>query len=146
MIHAPQMSPPPEAYARTTTGDAELPRSGNGFGSAAQCGLASLMIGCTLLVMAAILMIFALELFQHGGDGNRTFNLALAIVFAIASLVTVAGLGVVGIVCGHLGWRQAAVEHSSVVLPMTGVLASSIGFTVWLCAGLHLLAILFSLA
>jgi hypothetical protein len=146
MIHAPQMSPPPDAYARTTTGDSELPRPGNGFGAAAQSGLASLMIGCALLLMAAILMIFTLELFQHVGDGNRTFNLALAVVFAIVTLLAVAGLGVVGIVCGQLGWRQAAAERSSVVLPMTGVLASSIGFAMWLCAGLHLLAILFSLA
>jgi drug/metabolite transporter (DMT)-like permease len=112
-----------------------------GFTCAAQWGLASLLIGCTLLVAACVLLVFNVLLFRGGPAGIPT---GLALVGGLIGSLAVSILGLASLLFGIWGWRHAHVVGESPALGVAGVIASFAGLVAWLIAAIDLMMILFS--
>jgi hypothetical protein len=112
-----------------------------GFTSAVQWGLASILIGCTLLVTASVVLVFNVLLF-HGGPAGIPTGLALA-GGLIAALV-VSALGLASLLFGVRGWQEAYASSSSPGLSIAGVGASVVGLVAWMIVAIDLIAILTS--
>jgi hypothetical protein len=127
--------------ADTPVGQPDVRTPITGFTSAVQWGLASVLIGCTVLVTASVVLVFNVLLF-HGGPVGIPTGLALA-GGLIATLV-VSGLGLAGLSFGVRGWQQAYAEGSSPGLSIAGVGASVTALAAWLIVAIDLVAILLS--
>lgn len=112
-----------------------------GFTSAVQWGLASVVIGCTLLVAACVVLVFNVLLFR-GGPADIPIGLALA--GGLIGTLVVSALGLASLLFGVRGWQQAYAGGSSPGLPIAGVAASVAGLAAWLIAAIDLLVILYS--
>jgi hypothetical protein len=110
-----------------------------GFTNAAQWGLASLLIGCTLLLAACGTLIFNVLLFRAGPAGIPT---GLAFVGGLIGTLVVSALGLASVVFGVLGWQRAYAAGSSPALGVAGVVTSIVGLIAWLIAAIDLIAIL----
>jgi hypothetical protein len=107
----------------------------------ASAGLASLIIGCTLLVAACIMMAFNVILFTRG---LRGIPYGLALFAAVLGVVSVAAVGVVAVALGLRGWGFATRTRESAALTVAGSAAAAGGLIGWLIAGINLLIILLS--
>jgi hypothetical protein len=114
-----------------------------GFTSAAQWGLASLLIGCTLVVAGCVTLVFNVLLFRSGPAGIPT---GLAFAGGLIGALAVSALGVASLVFGLLGWQRAYADRSSPALGVAGTGASIAGLVTWLIATIDLIVILYSLA
>jgi len=130
-------SNPWDATART--GRPDVRGSLDGFTSAAQWGLASLLIGCTLLLAACVTLGFNVVLFHAGPRGIPT---GLAFAGGLIGALVVAMLGLTSIMFGIRGWQHASAAGSSHALPIAGVAASAVGLVAWLIAAIDLMMIL----
>jgi hypothetical protein len=102
-------------------------------------GLAALLIGCTLLLSACVLMVFNVLLFRGGLGG---IPLALARPAAVVAVSGVALLGLCAVVFGFRGWSGAVRGGESPAFGVAGSAAAVVGLIAWLVAGADLLAIL----
>jgi hypothetical protein len=132
-------APPTPWDADLERGPAGAGPSAHGFTSAAQWGLAALLIGCTLLVVGCVTLVFNVLLFRGGPVG---IPVALALAGALIGTVVVSALGLAGLVFGVLGWQQAYAHRSCPALGIAGALASGAGLLAWLIAATDLVAIL----
>jgi hypothetical protein len=119
-------------------GDADV-RTPVGFGRAAQWGLGSLLIGCTVLLASCVTMVFNVQVFHGGPSGIHT---ALAFVGGLIGVTAVAALGIASLVFGIRGWQLSYTDRSSPAFGIAGTAASAIGLITWLIAGIDLIAIL----
>jgi hypothetical protein len=103
-------------------------------------GLAALMIGCTLLISACVLMAFNVVLFRGGLGGIPR---GLALFGAVLGVGSVALMGLVGVVLGLRGWSATQTGESR-ALGVGGTATASGGFVGWMIAGINLLIILLS--
>jgi hypothetical protein len=103
-------------------------------------GIAALVIGCTLLVSACVLMAFNILLFGHG---LRGIPVGLAKFGAVLGVGSVAVLGLVAVVLGFRSWG-ATQDGESQALGVAATAAGGAGFVAWGIAGTNLLIILFS--
>jgi len=110
-----------------------------GFTSAVQWGLASLLIGCTLLVAACVVLVFNVLLF-HGGPGGIPTLLAFA--GGVIGTLAVSVLGLASLLFGMRGWQQAYAVGSSPALGVAGMAVSIAGLVAWLIAAIDLILIL----
>jgi hypothetical protein len=101
-------------------------------------GLAGLLIGCTLLMSACVLMVFNILLFR---GGLRGIPLDAARAAAVGAVAGVALLGVCAVVFGLRGW-SAVKRGESVALGVAGTFAGLVGLVAWLVAGGDLLLVL----
>ena len=102
-------------------------------------GLAGLLIGCTLLVSACILMVFNVILFSLG---MRGIPRDLAQLGGLIGAVGVAALGVFAVASGVRGWNAANRAGESNALGIAGTLAGAVGLVAWLIAAIDMLAIM----
>jgi hypothetical protein len=121
--------------------DSDLRVSGTGFTSAAQWGLASLLIGCTLLVAACGVLVFNVLLFRTGPAG---IPVSLALAGGLIGSLVVTALGAASLMFGMRGWQQASATRSSPALGIAGMTASGAGLVAWLIAAIDLIMILYS--
>jgi hypothetical protein len=112
-----------------------------GFTGAAQWGLASVLVGCTLLVAACVLLVFNVLLFRAGPAG---IQIGLAFAGALLGALAVSALGLASLLFGVRGVQQAYAEGSSPALAVAGLGASLAGLAAWLIAAIDLIAILYS--
>jgi hypothetical protein len=101
-------------------------------------GLAGLLIGCTLLLSACVLMVFNVILFSRG---LRGVPIALAQIGGVIGVAGVALLGGLAVVLGLRSWVSGPGE--SATLGAAATAASAVGQVAWLIAGIDLLMILF---
>jgi hypothetical protein len=137
-----QMRRPADPYgADAEAGPSAPPAPFTGFTSAAQWGLASLLIGCTLLVAACVTLVFNILLFRTGRAG-----IPVAPAFAAGLIGSLAGfaLGLASVLFAIWACRQAYAARSSPALGVAGLGASATGLAAWLIAAIDLMAILYS--
>jgi hypothetical protein len=104
----------------------------------AGAGIAGLLIGCTLLVSACMLMVFNVILHTRGLLGVPR---DLAQVGGFIGTGVVALLGVFAVVLGIRSWG-AARKGESRALGIGATAASAVGLIAWLVAGIDLMMIL----
>ena len=119
--------------------DSDTPTPVSGFGSAAQWGLASLLIGCTLLMASWTTMVF--NALRARGGLPEGIPPSLAFAGILIGVVVVAALGVASLVFGIRGWQQARSDQLSPALGIAGVAASVTGLLLWLMAGISLIIV-----
>src|SRR5688572_16343436 len=103
-------------------------------------GLAGLLIGCTLIVSACVLMVFNVVLFSRGFRG---IPIGLAQFGGAVGVPSVALLGVLAVGFGFKSWGSVRCGESG-ALGAAATAASGAGLVAWLVAGINLLIILFS--
>src|SRR5262245_14280849 len=99
---------PWHADAQAAHADVRVPLTG--FTSAAQWGLASLLIGCTVLMAACVTLVFNVLLFRGGPAGIPT---DLAFAGGLIGALVVSALGLAGLLFGVVGWQRAYAVGSS---------------------------------
>jgi hypothetical protein len=109
------------------------------FWRSAAWGFSALVIGCTLLLSACVLMVFNVILF-HGGFQGIPVELSQAV--GTVGVIGVALLGLVSLWLGIRGWSMASGGRGSVALGVAGTATSLVGLIAWLIAGGDLLMIL----
>lgn len=102
-------------------------------------GLSGLLIGCTLLMSACVLMVFNVILFSRG---LRGVPIGLAQLGGVLGVAGVALLGVLAVGFGLRSWGSAGRGESG-VLGAAATAAGAVGLVAWLIAGIDLLFILF---
>src|ERR1700722_8438415 len=102
---------PWDADAKADRADIRAPIPG--FSGAAQWGLASLLIGCTLLVAACVILVFNVILFRAGPAGIPT---TLAFTGGLIGALAVSVLGLASLLFGVWGWQRAHLENSTPAL------------------------------
>ena len=102
-------------------------------------GLASLLIGCTLLVSACVLMVFNVILFTRG---LANVPIGLAQIGGLIGTGGVAALGVFAVILGARSWGAAGRSGESGALGAAATVASVVGLIGWLIAGIDLMMIL----
>lgn len=103
-------------------------------------GLAGVLIGCTLLLSACVLMVFNILLFSRGFRGIPR---ELAQIGGVIGVCGVIALGVAGVISGIRGWAAANRSGESNTLGTAGTLAAGVGLVAWIIAGIDLIFILF---
>ena len=101
--------------------------------------LASLSIGCTLLISACVLMVFNIILFE---SRLRGIPKELAQIGGVIGMVAVALLGVCAVLWGYRGWSAAVRKGEATALGVAGTVVSVVGLVAWLIAAIDLLAVL----
>jgi hypothetical protein len=112
---------------------------GIGTASAAQWGLASLLIGCSLLIASCCTLAFNVLLFRGGPAG---IDVSLAYAGGLIGVVAVAVLGVASLVFGIVGCQKAYAYRTCPALGLAGLIASAVGLVTWLVAAIDLVMIL----
>jgi hypothetical protein len=102
-------------------------------------GLGALLIGCSLLISACVLMVFNVILFNIGFRGIPK---ELAQIGGSIGAVSVSILGICSVWWGYRGWSAAVRREESTALGVAGTVAAVFGLVAWLIAALDLLAIL----
>jgi hypothetical protein len=102
-------------------------------------GLAALLIGCSLLMSACMLMVFNVILFRSGMGGIPR---ELAQIGGVIGMVSVALLGACGAWWGYRGWSAAVRQKESTAMGVAGTVVSVVGLVAWLIAAIDLLAVL----
>jgi hypothetical protein len=82
---------------------ADIRTPNTGFTNAAQWGLASLVIGCTLLLAACIILAFNVLLFRGGPAG---IPVGLAFMGGLIGTAALSALGLASFLFGVYGWGQ----------------------------------------
>src|SRR5262245_42090982 len=127
----PAQPNPWEAVGHAGGLDVNTPRTG--FTSAEQWGLASLLIGCALLVAACVVLVFNVLLFRGGPAGIPT---GLAFAGGLIGTLVVSALGLASLLFGIRASQQAYAAGSSPALGVAGVVTSFAGLLVWLIAAI----------
>jgi hypothetical protein len=132
-------SQPWDADAEVGHSDIRTPNTG--FTNAAQWGLASLLIGCTLLIAGCVVLGFNVLLFRGGPAGIPAL---LAFAGGLIGTVVVTTLGLASVLFGLRSWQQAYAVGSCPAFGVAGVGASIAGLVTWLIASIDLIMILYS--
>jgi hypothetical protein len=125
------------AIASTTTAG----QSAQGFGSGAQWGLASLMIGSVVFVASPVLLVFNTIFANQGRYG---VPLGLAWTASLIGVVTILAMGIASIVFGSRGWLIIGRERQCPALAVAGTFMSIAAVVSWLIVSIELIVILAS--
>jgi hypothetical protein len=125
-----------ENETASTASDIE---SGQGFGPAAQWGLASLMIGGVVFVASPVLLVFN-TIFANGG--RYRVPMGLAWTASIIGLVTILAIGVASIVFGARGCIIAGRQRQCPALAVAGMFMSIAAVISWLIVAIDLIVVL----
>jgi len=118
---------------------ADIQRPANDPSSAYQCGLASLLVGCTVGLASGLVIILATILFY---GGPRGMPVVLAFATGLISVLVVAAASIGSVIFGIYGWYRAKADRASVAMPIAGVGASSVGLLAWIVAAADLVSVL----
>jgi len=133
---------PPPAWgspSEAPAGQADIHRPANDPSSAYQCGLASLLVGCTVGLASGLVIILATILFY---GGPRGMPVVLAFATGLISVLVVAAASIGSVIFGIYGWYRAKADRASVAMPIAGVGASSVGLLAWIVAAADLVSVL----
>jgi hypothetical protein len=111
---------------------------------AAEWGLASLALGCTLMVMAPTMLVLNTLLFTGGAQRMRPTDVALARIGIFAGTGAVFLLGLAGLTFGVIGLGGALRHKQPAALGLGGTLASLVGLLLWGIAGANALIVILS--
>jgi hypothetical protein len=100
----------------------------------AENGLASLLLGVVVALMAPLTLLVNILMVVHGPDGLHTVagHAALLTVGFVVGLVLVLLLGVAGLLFGVLGLVGALRQGQPVALPLAGVFLNVVGLLLFL--------------
>jgi hypothetical protein len=124
-----------EISSTTLTG-----QSAQQFGSGAQWGFASLMIGSVVFVASPVLLVFN-TIFM---GVRHQVPIGLAWVASLIGIVTILAIAITSIVFGTRGWLIANREQECGALPVTGTFMSIAAVVSWLIVSIDLIVILAS--
>ena len=133
---------PPPAWgspSEAPADQADIQRPANDPSSAYQCGLASLLVGCTVGLASGLVIILATILFY---GGPRGMPVVLAFATGLISVLVVAAASIGSVIFGIYGWYRAKADRASVAMPIAGVGASSVGLLAWIVAAADLVSVL----
>ena len=105
-------------------------------------GLASLLMGGFLALMAPIMLISNIQLFQGAASLLGPTELWLANAAAIVGTIGVLALCITSIVFGVRGMRRAQWFDMPMGIPLAGVLISIAAVFIWVIVGVDLIMIL----
>jgi cytochrome bd-type quinol oxidase subunit 2 len=105
-------------------------------------GLASLLMGGLLALMALVLFISNILIFLDAGQRLDPTSLEVANIAAIVGIPCFIGLCVCSIVFAIRGMRGARRYDMPMALPASGLLLSIAALILWLVVGVDLIAIL----
>ena len=115
--------------------------SAQAFGSGAQWGLASLVIGSVILLASPVLLAFN-TIFAHSGRYGLPLGLAwTASMIGWSALLILAG---VNVWFGIHGWRLSRQHNQPVAFGVAGTLMAGAAVLGWLIAGIDLILVLAS--
>jgi len=134
-------TPPDSSDLQREPGYSDIGAQTPSLGGAAQWGLSALVIGCTMMLLSGILLVFNVLLFRGGPAG---IPMAFALTGGLIGALVGSALAVAGLAFGIRGWQRAGAERSSPALGIAGVAASTAGLLAWLIAAADLLIILYS--
>lgn len=133
---------PPPAWgspSEAPADQADIQRPANDPSSAYQCGLASLLVGCTVGLASGLVIVLATILFY---GGPRGMPVVLAFATGLISVLVVAAASIGSVIFGIYGWYRAKADRASVAMPIAGVGASSVGLLAWIVAAADLVSVL----
>jgi hypothetical protein len=99
---------------------------------AGEWGLASLVLGGLIVIVAPITLIFNLLLWMGRQQAVPPEHMRLAYSGALAALIVVFVLGIVGLVFGVRGLVSAAVRRQPAGLAVGGVIVNAAALLLWL--------------
>jgi hypothetical protein len=112
--------------------------------SGAEHGLASLLLGVTVALLAPLTLLVNILMAVHGPRGLRMGpgEVTLAIVGFVIAIIIVLVLGVVGLLLGAIGLVAARREGQPSALPLAGLLLNLVGLFLFLIASLDAVFVL----
>ena len=105
-------------------------------------GLASLLTGGMLMLMAPVMLIVNLMIWAAGRNFLARSDLEMAYVGALAGVAGVGLLCLAGVLIGVRGLFGALAHATPVALPLAGILAGLVALVLWGVVGYDLIAIL----
>jgi hypothetical protein len=109
---------------------------------AAEWGLASLLTGGVLLLMAPVTLIFNFLFWVSGSRVLAPSDMRLAFQGAMIALVVLLGLVLASLSCGVIGLYSAVTRRQPAGLAAAGILVNVAALVLWLIVGIDLVAIL----
>ena len=108
---------------------------------AAEWGLASLLMGGILAILAPIVLIFNLIFWLNGPRVIAPPDMHLAYKAVIAGLALIALLCLLSLIFGIKAWRSARINYQPAGLGVAGTLISLLALLLWVIVGGDLIMI-----
>jgi len=108
---------------------------------AAEWGLASLLMGGILTILAPIVLIFNLVFWLNGPRVIAPPDMHLAYKGVIAALALIALLCLLSLIFGIKAWRSARMNYQPAGLGVAGTLISLLALLLWVIVGADLIMI-----
>ncbi len=108
---------------------------------AAEWGLASLLMGGILTILAPIVLIFNLIFWLHGSQVIAPPQMRLAYKGVIAALALIVLLCLLSLIFGIKAWRSARTNYQPAGLGVAGTLISLLALLLWIIVGTDLIFI-----
>jgi hypothetical protein len=112
---------------------------------AAEWGLAALLTGGVLTIIAPVMLLFNLLLWNGQGSNLSTSDLRLALVGGVIGVLSVVGLCIVSLTIGGRAIQSALTRRQPAGLALAGSLVSAVALILWIITGADLMMILISL-
>ena len=111
---------------------------------AAEWGLAALLTGGVLTIIAPVVLLFNLLLWNGQASNLSTGDLRLALVGGVIGVLSVVGLCMVSLTIGGRAIQSALTRRQPAGLALAGSLVSAVALILWLITGTDLMMILIS--
>ena len=111
---------------------------------AAEWGLAALLTGGVLTIIAPVVLVFNLIFWNSGGSNLSTSDLRLALVGGVIGVLTVIGLCMVSLTMGARAIQSALTRRQPAGLALAGSLVSATALILWIITGTDMMMILIS--
>jgi hypothetical protein len=111
---------------------------------AAEWGLAALLTGGVLTIIAPVVLLFNLLLWNGQASNLSTSDLRLALVGGVIGVLSVVGLCMVSMTIGARAIQSALTRRQPAGLALAGSLVSAVALILWLITGTDLMMILIS--
>jgi hypothetical protein len=111
---------------------------------AAEWGLAALLTGGVLTIIAPVVLVFNVTLWNAQGGNLSTADVRLGLVGGVVGVLSVVGLCMVSLTMGARAIQSALTRRQPAGLALAGALVSALALVLWLITGTDLLMILIS--
>ena len=111
---------------------------------AAEWGLASLLMGGVLAIIAPVTLVFNLNFWVRGPRVLAPGDMELAFLAAVVGVTFVLLLCLTSLAFSIKAWRSASANYQPAGLPVAGTLISLLSLGMWVIVGGDLIFILYS--